>query len=136
MNKKLTISILLALLLTFAIISTAALAQEDELDLVRLTIDNRTDQPLTLAMTGMDSGFYLTVRADSLVIYTVPRGTYRHTTYACGETASGDLDMSRQLKLVFPTCYYEPSNHGTPSIEKIFLPNPPPSVHWQYQLDK
>ncbi len=134
MNKKLVISLILSLLLTLAVVSTVALAEEHEPDLVQLRIDNRTDQDVALSITGEGVGYYLPVGPGTYRVFTVPRGSYMHTTFACGESVSGDLDMSRQLELVFTSCYFQPANFGTPSIEKVFLAEGPPSVHWQLEF--
>lgn len=125
---------LLLVLMALLLLTTAAAAQEEP-DRVRLTIDNRTDQVVALSLTGPEARYYLAVAAGTKQIFTVVRDEYTHITLACGQTATGTVDISRQLQLNFTSCYVQPANQGEPGIEKIFLTESPTKTQWQYQYN-
>lgn len=132
-TKRFLVSLLLVLMAVL-LLTTAAAAQE-EVDRVRLTVDNRTDQPVALSLTGPEARYYLVVAAGSERVFTVVRDEYTHITLACGQTASGTVDISRQLFLNFTSCDVEPANQGEPGMEKIFLTESPTKQNWQFQYE-
>ena len=133
MKKRNVLITIVAVLFALFLMTTAAAAQEE--DLVRLTIDNRTDQSVALALTGPAANYYLVVGAGTMRVFTVERDVYDHTTHACGISASGTVDITRQLRLNFTPCFGPPPNQGTPSLEKIFLTESPTKNGWQYKYD-
>ncbi len=135
MTKKSMYGVLLALLIALTVMTSGVLAQEEAPDLVRLTVDNRTDETLAISLSAEGLFFYLPVDPESTRVFTVPRGDYSHTTYACSKSVSGTMDLSRQLELIFPSCFEAPANQGEPSIEKIYLSNDAPNSKWQFQID-
>ena len=134
-TKRFFVTLMIALLAIFLLTSVAA-AQE-EADLVRLTVDNRTDQTVALGLTGVEEGaaYYLVVGAGTERVFTVVRDDYTHTTLACGLTATGTVDINRQLFLNFTSCFGPPANQGEPGLEKIFLTESPTKTPWQFQYD-
>jgi hypothetical protein len=58
---------------------------------------------------------------------------YDQTSFACGSSASGTLDVSRQLRLTFTPCFGDAPNQGAPTIEKIHLTDSPTGIKWSYQ---
>ncbi len=134
-TRKFFVSLLFVLIALILVVT--AVAAQEELDLVRLTVDNRTDQAVALSLTGTDTGarYYLVIGAGDMRVFTVERDDYTHITLACGRTAEGTVDINRQLFLNFTSCYSPPPNQGTPGIEKIFIPESPTKTQWQYQFD-
>ncbi len=140
MKKNTLFAIIMALLLTFTLATTVAFAADDDTDeapdLVRLTIQNRTDKVIYLTLKGEEANFFLTIEADTVKVFTVPPDDYEHTTYACEKTATGVVDINRQLELIFSPCHINPVNLGEPSIEKIFMGDDDvPNSKWQFQID-
>jgi hypothetical protein len=135
MNKKVVLGILLALLLVLTIPMVASAQEDEEPDLVRFTLVNDTVDPMALYLNAPGEFFYFYVWPESTRVFTVPEGQYTHTTWSCGQYASGTVDLSRQLELRFPSCKLAPANPGEPSLEKIWLGDGTPNSHWQYQID-
>ena len=127
----------IALVLMALLLLTSAVAAQEEADLVRLTIDNRTDQTVALGLTGVEEGaaYYLVVGAGTERVFTVVRDEYTQTTVACGLSATGTVDITRQLFLNFTSCFGPPANQGEPGMEKIFLTESPTKTPWQFQYD-
>ena len=72
-------------------------------DLVRLTIDNRTEKTIWVRLSG-PAFYYLTVPAKSADVFTPKRGEYTFTIFACGNYITGDLDLTTNQRLVQPIC--------------------------------
>jgi hypothetical protein len=72
-------------------------------DLVRLTVENRSSGSLYVWLTGPQV-YYFEVKADESEIFAIARGEYDYKFRACGDTVTGELDMSIQRKLVMPVC--------------------------------
>jgi hypothetical protein len=115
---------ILVLAVTIALLAVAFIpafaAEEDGPDLVRLTLAN-------------DFVYYLAAPAGGTVVYTVERGVYDRMTMACGLTATGELDLSGQVRLKFTSCYREAPNEGEPGQEKVSLHDSPTGIMWRYQ---
>jgi len=108
---------ILVLAVTIALLAVAFIpafaAEEDGPDLVRLTMINGTDGTVSLTLAN-DFVYYLAAPAGGTVVYTVERGVYDRMTMACGLTATGELDLSGQVRLKFTSCYREAPNEGEP----------------------
>jgi hypothetical protein len=65
--------------------------------------------------------------------FTVREGLYDQTTFACGDIAEGNLDVSQQLRLVFTACPSAAPNWGAPTLEKVHLKDSPKGLSWRYQ---
>ena len=89
--------------------------------LARLEIRNRTEQVVKISLNGEGKFYFLTVNPYETKIFTVERAVYSQTTFLCGSSASGVLDMTSNVRLVFPPCNRRTTNTGTPTIEKIHL---------------
>lgn len=134
MKRKFILAAVSVLVLLLGFGTFGAYAQEEP-DLVRLEITNRSDQPVAISLIGDTSVYYLTVSAESEKVFTVERGVYDHTTYACGLSATGSIDLSSQMKLVFTRCYGKAPNWGEPSHEKIHIDDSPSGKNWRYSFD-
>jgi hypothetical protein len=134
MKKKFILILALALLVALAISVVSASAADD---LVRLTIRNKTDGVVWVSLLSSDgqSVFWLEVPAGETKVFTVPKDVYSHTTVACGETATGSVDITYQTKLVFTRCDGSPPNAGERSIEKIHFFDSPDRGDFNYQFD-
>ena len=143
MQKKLILTVVLLLVATLAFASVAmAQGTDEEPDLVLFEVRNRTDQIVSIVLTltdpsteGVVFASALTVSANTTQSFTVPRGTYDHTTYACDESASGTLDLTRQTRLIFVQCNKDVAHQGEPGMEKVSLGQGTPSGrHFGYQI--
>jgi hypothetical protein len=124
------------LVLVISLVSlTAAFAQEGQETLLRVEVRNHTDQPVSLSLTGREihSTYLLNVAPGSSRIYTLRAGMYDQTSYACGSSASGTLDVTSQLRLTFTPCFGDAVNQGAPTIEKVHLTDSPTGIKWRYQ---
>jgi hypothetical protein len=133
MKGKWLLAIVLILALSLAF-SSLALAQDEEEVLFKVDVRNNTDQLVTLQLVDGLTTYILNVPAGASQVFTVREGTYSHTTFACGESATGTLALTSQVRLVFTPCFGEAVNAGEPSIEKIQLPDVPEGANWKYQL--
>jgi hypothetical protein len=131
--KKTRIIILVIALVAALIIVTAVSAASK---LTRLTIINRTDQNVALSLVGSSGTFYLPVAPGTTRVFTLDREVYKHTTFACGKSETGTVDMSTQLRLVFPSCYGNVSNNGAPTLEKVKLNGGSRGEAYRYQFSK
>ena len=134
MKKKFILILALALLVALAISVVSASAASD---LVGLTIKNKTDGVVWVSLLSSDgqSVFWLEVEAGKEESYTVPRDVYSHITVACGDTATGTVDISHLMTLVFTQCDGKPPNPGERSIEKIHLYDSPDRGDFKYHID-
>jgi hypothetical protein len=128
-RKGLILVVIVVMLLTAAVMPAMAKSK-----LVRLTLNNKSDQTVNLQLNGSQF-YYLTVGAGESKVFTVNRETYSRTTWACGLTSSGTLDMSTQVTLNFMPCEGPAPNQGTPTFEKVSLFDSPTGKYWRYQDD-
>jgi hypothetical protein len=103
--------------------------------LTRLEIINRTDQNVAISVIGESGAFYLPVAPGTTRVFTLEREVYQHTTFACGTSQTGSVDLATQLRLVFPTCYGE-RNQGAPTLEKVQLDSESRADVYRYQLNQ
>ncbi len=134
MKKKFILILALALLAALAISVISASAADD---LVGLTIKNKTDKVVWVSLLSSDgqSVFWLEVAAGEERDFTVPRDVYSHTTVACGDTATGTVDVTHLTTLIFTQCGGKPPNPGERSIEKIHIEDSPDRGDFNYQFD-
>ena len=134
MSKKtvLILAIVILATLTIGVISVSAAS-----DMTGLTIKNRTDSVVWVSLLSPDNVYvyWLEVPAGETMSYTVPRAIYSHITVACGETATGSVDIRKLTTLVFTHCDGKPPNAGERSIEKVHLYDSPDRVDFNYQFD-
>jgi len=109
-----------------------AFAGSAQKKLVRLKLINKSDVVVNLQLTG-DEFYYLTVPANSTSTFTVMKDLYGRTTWACGASASGTLNMSSQVKLTFIPCDRTAPNKGEATQEKVSLFDSPNDVNFRYQ---
>jgi hypothetical protein len=135
MAKKIIPVVLFVLLLSM-LLSTAALAQDEELKVYPLEIRNRTDQSVTILLIRTEGlvAYSLTVPANTTSGFTIKEGLYNHTTFACGESAEGTVTIEKQLRLIFTPCFRDAPNNGAPTMEKIHLTDAPTGINYNYQF--
>ena len=63
------------------------------------------------------------------------RDVYSHNTVACGDTATGSVDVRTQTTLVFTQCEGKPPNPGERSIEKIHIDDSPDRGDFKFQFN-
>ncbi len=134
MNKKFMLILALVLLAALAISVFSASAASD---LVGLTIKNKTDGVVWVSLLAPDNSYvyWLEVPAGETKSYTGPRAVYWHITVACGETATGSVDIRKLTTLIFTHCEGKPPNAGERSIEKIHFYDSPDRGDFNYQFD-
>ena len=132
MNRRtILIGVLLALIILFLIAATAH-AQES---LVQLHVINKTDRTVTILLFGPKglAAYALNIAPGTTGIYTVERGTYKHTTFSCGLTAFGTVDLTSQLRLTFTPCPGAAPNSGAPTLEKVHIDDAPVGAAFRFQ---
>ncbi len=130
--KKTNILIVILALLVALILVTAVSAKSK---LTRLEIINRTDQNVAISLVGESGTFYLPVAPGTTRVFTLDREVYKQTTFSCGKSQGGTVDLSTQLRLVFPTCYGDLPNSGAPTLEKVKLNGEKRGDLYRYQLN-
>ncbi|HJW90531.1 MAG TPA: hypothetical protein VJ436_07805 [Anaerolineales bacterium] len=145
MQKKLSLVVVLLLVATlaFASVAMAQGTDEEEPTLVRLEVRNRTDRIVSIVLILTDPetkgdvfANALTISANTTQTFTMPRGAYDHTTYACGESVTGTLDLSRNTRLIFVQCNKPITRQGEPGMEKISIGEDIPSgKNFGYKID-
>jgi hypothetical protein len=103
--------------------------------LARFTVINQTGSDIYVRLSDMKSGNpdypLLTITTDGTVkdaekpttIFTIDRKVYEAQVFACGQTAIGKIDLTRNLQLNFVSCdQWWQTDHprflGEPSQEK------------------
>lgn len=97
---------ILSLLLTAAApapLTSSPAAPHQAGDLVRLTVDNRTDKPLRLWLSG-PAFYFLTIPAETTEVFTPLRGEYNYSLSACGITVQETIDLSTNGRIIQPVC--------------------------------
>lgn len=132
MRRSLVFLLLLLLLLAPAFVPAARASESSTFP---LEIRNRSSQQVSIALARLDGPgvYWLAVPASSESVFAVQEGIYAHTTYACGASASGTLEVTRRLRLVFTTCAGLARNSGAPAVEKVHLTDAPAGKLWFYQ---
>jgi hypothetical protein len=138
MKKSLRLALVLILVMALSSISaTTSGSSNPTITLYRIEVQNRTDQSVSLSLVGTDvpSVYYLNVAPGTTGTYTIRGGIYNQTTYACNSTATGTLQATQQLRLIFTSCSGSAANSGAPTIEKIHLTDAPHGSAWLYQYN-
>jgi uncharacterized protein YraI len=138
MKKSIRLALVCILLLVLPSISaTTSSGDNPAVTLYRIEVHNRTGQSVSLSLVGSDvpSVYYLSVAAGTTGSYTIRGGIYNQTTHACGAAATGTLQVTQQLRLVFTPCSGNAPNSGAPTIEKIHLTDAPHGSAWFYQFN-
>lgn len=112
MKNKISWRLLVPLLLIASIFTIAAapatlqvplVSSYSGMDLVRLVVVNKTTKTLYLKLDG-PYFYYLSVMGGESGLFTVKRGVYSSTVYACGASSSDTIDLTRQKTLIMPIC--------------------------------
>jgi hypothetical protein len=135
-KRSLALGFALALMLAFSAAFSAFAQDGAEAEtLFPVEILNRTDGPVTLVLVGRDTlqAYALTVSGGETRAFTLRPDIYDETTFACGDSADGELEVSGKLRLVFTHCPGEAVNAGAPTQEKVHLTDAPDGIMWRYQ---
>ena len=129
---------LLVVVLSALLVQTAAQAGEmkpGEEARYRLEVRNRSgDQVfLTLAALNRQDVYHLVILSGEERAFGIKSGLYAQTTFACGSSATGTLDVFQQLRLTFLPCAGLAPNAGAPTLEKIHLTDAPRGLKWHYR---
>lgn len=132
MNKKLIAITIVTLLLVLSIATMIAVAKTE---LARFEIKNKSDQPVSISLVSGNTFYYLTVGADSTKIFTVERLVYDHTTWACGSSKSGTIDIQTFMHLTFTKCGGNAPNKGERGLEKVHIDDAPYGVNNRFKYE-
>lgn len=102
---------------------------------VRVEIRNRSggEAVITLIALQGEQFYRLALQPGESRAFTLQAGVYAQTTYACGKSATGTLDATRQLRLTFTPCAGVAPNAGDPTLEKVHLFDSPQGLKWRYR---
>ena len=129
MRKKFVPLTIIILLITLTVVTIIALAKTE---LARFEIKNKTDQPVSISLLSDNTFYYLTVPAETTKVFTVERLVYDQTTWACGNSDSGKVDIETYLHLTFTKCDGNAPNKGERGMEKVHLDDAPYGVNNRY----
>jgi hypothetical protein len=132
--KKRTILLLTLTLIATLFTGVITASAQDEDDLVRLEISNKSGQTVSLSLLSGSFFYFLTVPDDETMVFTVERAIYTHSTFSCDLTGSGVVDITTQLKLIFTGCSKLAPNWGEPGHEKIHIDDSPDGLFWKYNF--
>jgi hypothetical protein len=86
-----------------------------------------------ISLRGAGEFFYLVVDPLTERTFTLPPQVFSHTTWACGRSTSGNLNMNGNVRLVFTRCGDFARSKGEPTQEKIHIyDSPGETIHWKY----
>lgn len=129
MTKKIFRDVFVPVLLIASIFLTAAAPMTLQIssssshsgsDLVRLTVVNKTTKSIYLKLQG-PYFYYLSVDGGDSGLFTVKRGTYSSTIYACGASSTDTIDLTRQKTLIMPVCGGNARTAAKTSVQNIDL---------------
>jgi len=78
-------------------------ATTDPVDLVRLTVENRTTGYMYMWLKGPQF-YYLVIKPESTSVFTIEPGSYFQTVRACGDTASKSINITTHTRQIMPVC--------------------------------
>ena len=122
MNKKL---IAIAVFILIVALSIATIIAVAKTELVRFEVKNKTDQPASISLTSGDTFYYLTVAPNTTKVFTVERLIYSQTTWSCGLTVSGSINIETFMHLTFTRCDRVAPNKGERGMEKVHIDDAP-----------
>ena len=129
MKKRTLIFVVLVLVVTTILLA----ATPSQIIKSRLEIKNKSYQRVMISLRGSGNFFYLVVDPLTEKIFTLPPQFYSHTTWACGKTTNGTLNMNSNVRLVFTRCGDIATNKGEPTQEKIHINDSPgETINWRY----
>ncbi len=129
MKKRTLIFVVLVLIVTTILLAAAP----SQIIKSRLEIKNKSYQRVMISLRGSGNFFYLVVDPLTEKIFTLPPQFYSHTTWACGKTTNGNLNMNSNVRLVFTRCGDIATNKGEPTQEKIHINDSPgETINWRY----
>ncbi|MCK4976886.1 MAG: hypothetical protein KAS36_08140 [Anaerolineales bacterium] len=102
----------------------------------RLVVRNQTDADVILSLDYPYS--WLVVAPGTTTEFHIEKGVYNALVTACGETASGVMDLEHNLKLNFTACDLwanddTPKYLGEPTMEKPNWFKSPGTAEWRFQ---
>jgi len=102
----------------------------------RLTVRNQTDADVIVSL-DYPYGWLVTAPGTTNEFH-IERGVYNALVTACGETASGVMDLEHNLKLNFTPCAAWPNEDspkylGEPTMEKPNWFKSPGTAEWRFQ---
>jgi hypothetical protein len=135
MKRVLPILLVVFVLMAFNGGALADKSSADSPSSFRLEIRNLSGGEAVLVLASLESEatYRLATQPGETRLFTIPGGVYAQTTYACGGSATGTLDVSRQLRLTFTPCAGSAPNAGAPTLEKIHLVDAPTGLKWRYR---
>jgi hypothetical protein len=118
----------------FTSVVKAKVSPEEE-TLFPVMLRNRTAGQVSISLVRMDGvgAYWLSVAPGAERRFALQGGSYTHTTYACGKTETGRLEVNRGLRLIFTSCPGVAPNPGEPTLEKIHLRDSPRGKLWSYR---
>lgn len=94
----------IALAVLILILGTGAVSTKAT-DLARFTVDNDSDSFAYIQLSGGPKSYYLRHSPNTDYVWTVQKGEYDYTLYACGGAVkSGTVDFTKNQKWVIPSC--------------------------------
>ena len=130
MNKKMLVAVLFVLLATLLFTTAIAMAKEA---LIRIEVINKSEESVSISLLGETAYYFLTIPAGETKMFTVERDIYQRTTYACGESNSGTVDLNTHKRFIFTRCFGDAPNWGEPGMEKIHIDDSPDGKNWFYK---
>ena len=121
-----TFVVFVASLLMAAAPSPAGAPSSAANNAVRLTVTNQSDGKVYLRLEG-EPNYYFTVPGGTTKAFTTDRGEYFYELKACGQTTSGEMDLTIFRNLVVPACGAELqdySNNHMVKLDPSFRPMP------------
>ena len=124
----------LALVITMVVLLAVILVAANSFP-ATLTVINKTDGNVIISLEYPYS--FLVVKPESTHKFTIARDTYVSTVTACGETASGTMNLNHNLKLNFTPCAAwgntsAPKYLGEPTMEKPNWNRSPGVDDWRF----
>jgi hypothetical protein len=118
--------------LSLFVLCALAAAEPLSADTIVLTMLNKSnDWDVHVRLLGINNNqfYYLTERGPEHhqeTKFKIQRDIYLIAVYACGFKQTGTINLTRNVRLVFPACfvrntYRRAPNAGEPSIEKVDL---------------
>ena len=130
MSKKMLVALLFVLMASLLLTTAVAMAREV---LIRIEVINRSEESVSISLIGETAYYFLAVPAGETRWFTVERDVYQRTTFACGDSNSGTVDLNTHKRLIFTRCFGDAPNWGEPGMEKIHIEDSPDGKNWFYK---